>query len=470
VRRANGNDITSSSAHVDRDTDLRPLCFVLMPFGTKRDLAGGVVEFDAVYREVIRPAVEAADLQCVRADEEHVGGIIHKPMFERLLLCEYAVADLSTANANVYYELGVRHATRPWSTILTFAQGFRLPFDMGPLRGLRYHLDNAGRPSQAVADCAALTKSLRAARAQMTDSPLFQLLKGLSPPDVSALSADVFHQRVKASTRIQDKLAEARRQGTAAINSVQSELGDLRDVESGLIIDLLLSYGAVEAYPEMIQLVENMPTALAQAALVREQYAFALNRLKRSEAAETVLTQLIHDRGPSSETYGLLGRVYKDRWDAAQAEKGKARAQGLLDKAIDAYVKGFETDWRDHYPGINAVELMSLRDPPDPRREELLPVVRYSVRQKIRSGHTDYWDHATILELAVLDNDEDAAFRALADALASDPEPWKPRSTLVTLQRLRQARERTGDSPPWLYSLEEELTRASARIAGDGAP
>ncbi|MGD2114277.1 MAG: hypothetical protein PVG07_04435, partial [Acidobacteriota bacterium] len=86
----------------------RPLCFVLMPFGEKPDAAGAVIDFDAVYEELIRPAVEAAGLEPLRADEERVGGIIHKPMFERLVLCDYAVADLTTANANVFYELGVR--------------------------------------------------------------------------------------------------------------------------------------------------------------------------------------------------------------------------------------------------------------------------------------------------------------------------------------------------------------------------
>ncbi|MDT7580656.1 MAG: hypothetical protein QOK35_1920, partial [Pseudonocardiales bacterium] len=107
----------------EASTGLRPLCFVLMPFGTKDDPALGKVHFDAVHEEIIRPAVEDAGMECVRADEERVGGIIHRPMFERLLLCDYAVADLSLANANVYYELGIRHATRPWSTVLLFREG-----------------------------------------------------------------------------------------------------------------------------------------------------------------------------------------------------------------------------------------------------------------------------------------------------------------------------------------------------------
>ena len=71
---------------------------------------------------------------------------------------------------------------------------------------------------------------------------------------------------------------------------------------------------------------------------------------------------MVEDHGPSSETLGLLGRVYKDRWDDDR-EGSPLRAEGHLDNAIDAYRRGFEADWRDAYPGINAVTLMEIRDP-----------------------------------------------------------------------------------------------------------
>ena len=101
---------------------LLPLCFVAMPFGRKSDGSGRTVDFDDIYKKVIAPAIHDAELEPLRADEEIAGGIIHKPMFERLILCEYAVADLTVANANVFYELGVRHAVRPWSTTLIYAE------------------------------------------------------------------------------------------------------------------------------------------------------------------------------------------------------------------------------------------------------------------------------------------------------------------------------------------------------------
>ena len=86
---------------------MKPFCFILMPFGTKTDENGKTVEFDEIYNKIIKPAVINANLKPIRADEEIIGGIIHKSMFERLMLCDYAIADLTTANANVFYELGI---------------------------------------------------------------------------------------------------------------------------------------------------------------------------------------------------------------------------------------------------------------------------------------------------------------------------------------------------------------------------
>src|SRR5436305_6839514 len=109
----------------------QPLLFVVMPFGQKKDLTGKyTIDFNKIYHGAIRPAAEAANLDVIRADEERTGGIIHVPMFERLLLAELVLADLTTLNANVFYELGVRHCAKPRTTVLMFARVDQLPFDV----------------------------------------------------------------------------------------------------------------------------------------------------------------------------------------------------------------------------------------------------------------------------------------------------------------------------------------------------
>jgi MAP3K TRAFs-binding domain len=98
------------------------------------------------------------------------------------------------------------------------------------------------------------------------------------------------------------------------------------------------------------------------------------------------LTDLLERRGPSSETYSILGRVYKDRWEAATQRDDLALAEGVLEQTIEAYLRGFESDWRDAYPGVNAVTLMEIKEPPDPRRKQILPVVVYAVERRIAAG------------------------------------------------------------------------------------
>src|SRR5262249_35030938 len=158
------------------ETSVRALCFVLMPFGKKPDETGRVVDFDQVFTGIIAPAVERAGLDVIRADQEIVGGSIHKPMFERLMLCEYAIADLTTTNPNVYYELGIRHALRPHTTVLTFNEGTRLPFDLAAMRGVPYSLDAKGSVANPEAAITTLARCVRDAGNAASDSPLYQLI------------------------------------------------------------------------------------------------------------------------------------------------------------------------------------------------------------------------------------------------------------------------------------------------------
>lgn len=443
----------------------KPLCFILMPFGKKPNPAGALIDFDRVYGDLIAPAVKEADLEPLRADEETAGGIIHKPMFERLILCPFAVADLTLANANVFYELGIRHAFRPWSTVPIIAEDNRLPFDVQMLRTIHYKLTADGVPDSAALASAkvAMVEMLIAARDGAKDSPLFQLLDDLPVPDISHRKTDVFREQVEYSNQVKRKLAAARKQSADAVREVEKELGKIEDVESGVVVDLLLSYRAKSGWADMVALVDKMSLPLRETILVQEQLALALNRLKRRDEAEAVLKELIETRGPSSESYGILGRVYKDQWEDALKSGDEMTAEGYLGKAITTYLSGFETDWRDAFPGINAVTLMEIKDPPDERRKEIIPVVRYSVERKIAKGKPDYWDYATLVELGVLGLDQAESKKSLAQALACVRESWEPETTARNLRIIREARERRGQSPDWAKAIEEALLKKTGK-------
>ena len=220
---------------MDEIEQLAPLCFVLMPFGKKLDAAGRVTNFDAVYEKVIAPAVARAGLEPIRADEEKIGGTIHKPMFERLMLCHYAVADITGANPNVFYELGIRHAMRPRSTVIVFGEGTVLPFDIALVRGIAYKTDGLGEPVGAEAVIAAIADQLIAARGNPhDDSPIFQLIEDMPRVEVDHSKTDSFRSQYDYSKKYKDRLRAAVKQGADAVQAIAREpaLANLLEVES----------------------------------------------------------------------------------------------------------------------------------------------------------------------------------------------------------------------------------------------
>ncbi len=96
----------------DENRQNNPHAFVVMPFGVKPGPDGRMIDFNSIYRSLIKPALLEAGFKPFRADEETVSGDILTDMFQELLLADLVVVDMSIDNANVFYELGVRHALR----------------------------------------------------------------------------------------------------------------------------------------------------------------------------------------------------------------------------------------------------------------------------------------------------------------------------------------------------------------------
>lgn len=129
-------------------------CFVIMPFGEKPD-GDGTVDFDEVYKDIIKPAVESLNtegilIKCVRCDEETKSGLIHERMIAHILDADVAVVDLTTSNPNVYYELGVRHSLRDRVTVMIRRQGSRNPFNLNGMNTIEYSIEKPDEAKQAI--------------------------------------------------------------------------------------------------------------------------------------------------------------------------------------------------------------------------------------------------------------------------------------------------------------------------------
>ncbi|MEM7671595.1 MAG: DUF4071 domain-containing protein, partial [Pseudomonadota bacterium] len=188
----------------------RQVCFIDMPFQKKLDAKTGItVDFDQVYETGIKPAIEAAGLVPIRGDQEQTGGIIHTAMFARLLLSEFVIADMTTANPNVFYELGVRHTAKPSTTIPIFATIGAPPFDVNMIRAIPYELTDGCLSEDAAAALISaigirIDRALRGPVAK--DSPLFDLFADFPGIEMSHEVTDVFRDRVAYSDRLRDEL------------------------------------------------------------------------------------------------------------------------------------------------------------------------------------------------------------------------------------------------------------------------
>jgi hypothetical protein len=176
-----------------------------MGFGKKTDFeTGRTLDLNLTYNYIIKPAVTAAGLKCVRADEITHSGPIDVPMYEQLLDADVVIADLSTSNKNAFYELGVRHALKPYTTIVICEDGLKtFPFDVNHVVIRQYHHLGDGIDYGEVER---FRKSLTDAIVEIQgqdprhlDSPVYTFLNNLAPPKLAEALHAVAQSVVSAS-------------------------------------------------------------------------------------------------------------------------------------------------------------------------------------------------------------------------------------------------------------------------------
>src|SRR6476620_7306367 len=160
-------------------------CFVVMGFGTKTDYATGrKLDLNKSYRLLIKPVVEEKGIECVRADEIRHSGTIDVYMYNELLKADVVIADLSTANVNAFYELGIRHALRPRTTIVISENKLAYPFDLNHINITSYtHLGEGIEYEEVERFRKVLGDILQAVLdKEVPDSPVYTYLDRLTPP------------------------------------------------------------------------------------------------------------------------------------------------------------------------------------------------------------------------------------------------------------------------------------------------
>jgi hypothetical protein len=172
--------------------DARRTCFVIMPFGEKKDLDGQEIDFDDIYRFFFKKAIEELGIDCIRCDEIEESGSIHDKMFEHIYQADVVVVDITTSNANVYYELGVRHALAKSVTVLIRRKGTTIPFNIQGLQVVEYDQAKFSSIERAKSRIVQIIKNGLDQR--HTDSPVHSVLDLNIEPEGKPLAEMKFYE------------------------------------------------------------------------------------------------------------------------------------------------------------------------------------------------------------------------------------------------------------------------------------
>lgn len=431
----------------EKDVNYKGTCFVVMGFGKKTDFESGrTLDLDKSYRNMIKPAVEAAGLKCIRADEIVHSGMIEVPMYEQLLNADVVVADLSTSNKNAFYELGVRHALRPSTTVIICEDGVKsFPFDVNHVAVRQYHhLGEDIGFDDVMKFRDLLTKAIVEIfnkDPRVKDSPVYTFLANLNPPVAAAIQAALQPEVAKAS--------ETKEDNEGISHSVLMQWVD-DAVKSG---DWLEAKSLLRKARKMQQTSKQGedPYLIQRLALITYKSKQPSEK-EALEEARAILLSLEPATSNDTETLGLWGAIHKRLYDIS-------KDFSMLNEAVRGYERGFYLR-NDYYNGINLAYLLNVRADASADHAEAIAdfVQARRIRMEVKAiceklltnqpvpsdtgkltayWQNRYWVQATLAEAYLGLGEEGEATSLLTEAYKNAPETWMQQSTNEQLTKLK---------------------------------
>lgn len=340
--------------------------FIVRPFGVKKN-----IDFERVDKELIQPALNQLNIVGITTTAIVEQGNIREDMFAQLLLADLVIADLSIHNANVFYELGIRHALRDKKTFLIRCSKDEIPFDIKTDRYLSYPADN---PSLALE---ALVAGLRATTlSEKVDSPVFYMLPKLEAQDPENFLAVPFdfgeEVEIARAGRQIGKLAllASEAEGFAwqfpAFRNVAQALYKLKDYEASKIFWEKVR----DRYPndpEANDLLATIYQRLAEPEMtIYPSIGWEL-LTKSDQAVQRLFTNTEKfDKNKQAEFHSLKARNAKVKWlqtwknAPGDEKKEKALQSTYLVDAYEEYERAYSKDLNHFYSGINALGLLTI--------------------------------------------------------------------------------------------------------------
>ena len=365
------------------------ICFVAMGFGKKMDYRNSKeVDLDVIYKKVIKKLFgDLKEYELIRADEISGSDIIDVSMYSLLLKADLVIADITTMNENAIYELGIRHALKPFSTIIMMQESEKIPFDLNHCRILTYKdFGEVLEDNEAEEIKRKLHSFVRESEKQHTDSPLYTYLPNMVPPNLSDKKLDQLIDIAKAKEKTISHLV-----GNAENLKNQSKFKE-----------------SVSEWKKLRDILPNNDYIVQQLALTQYKSKYPNETLALEEALETIKS-LNPQKSLDLETLGIAGAIYKNLFRLN-------KNYDYLEEAITYYKKGFIIK-NDYYNGENYSNCLLLKTQNPSLEKEEIEYLKFEskkvcekiiliLEEKLRENEINYWMYATLAICYLILKDE----------------------------------------------------------------
>ncbi len=434
-----------------------------MPSGLRTCPDGDAIDFERIYRELIRPALEDAGMHIVRGSAGFPGGESGRADLQSLVIADLVLVDLSTDDPDVWYQLGIRHALRPRGVVLVSGGRPLDAFTRYTDRTLIYRLRDAVPDAMRVrADRERLCDMVEATRESWhghKGSPVFHLMPHLPESGLEGLRVDAAGEFWEQHGRWQQRLDHACRHGRVGdllVLADEAPVAAFRAaawIRAGEVLrrQQCCSF-ALEQLEKGLAITPHDPKGLHEKGRCLHQLALDPDSTLDFDAVRSHFRAMLQQAPSDADTWWLLGRVEEDAWRAGwQNETGNAERRRelaragdtVLRAAINCYETAFRGDHKHYRAGARALLLMRLYEHLTGATfyrttfDDMLGAVRFAAQCE-NGAAALYQARACLAELQMLSGSTSASQKAYEGAAAICDSDWHALdATRSSLQLLR---------------------------------